>query len=110
MKYYNTTDAEHFRGRSRRGADDPIVIKYAYFMGHEFRDGAPLTNLTAQVDFIASVAAVNNGGVGPESYKVSFKTEARGRTFLMVVGLKCVFIIKEKDNMKVENGFPIFFV
>jgi hypothetical protein len=77
VKYYNVTDAEHFRGRSRRGADDPIVVKYAYFMGHEYHDGAPLTNLTAQVDFIASVAAVNNGGVGPESYKVSFTSEAR---------------------------------
>ena len=71
------------RGRSKRSLGDPYV-KYQYFMVPDFTDGGPLVNLTAQLEFIAAVAAINNGGVGPESYPISFTTEARGKTFVYI--------------------------
>ena len=87
------TDAEHFRGRSRRSLrSNPIEVKYQYFMGHEFTDGGPLSNLTAQVEFIATVAAINNGGVGPESSEIYFLTEARGNKFIWIILMLLCFL------------------
>ena len=63
------------RGRSKRGAGDPIKYEYHYSTNNFF---GTLRNLTAQVEFLAQVAALNSGGMTEEeSEMVSFKTEPR---------------------------------
>ena len=75
IKYWNVTDAEALRGRSKRGAGDPIKFEYQYSTDSFY---GTLRNLTAQVEFFAQVAALNSGGITEEeSEMVSFKTEAR---------------------------------
>lgn len=46
-------------------------------MGEDYSNGVTLSNLTSQVDFLATVAAVNNGGAGPESGLIEFTSSAR---------------------------------
>lgn len=80
VRYWNITNTEHLRGRSgrsRRAASDSIVYKYQTFMGEDYSNGVTLSNLTSQVDFLATVAAVNNGGAGPESGLIEFTSSAR---------------------------------
>lgn len=75
VTYWNTTDAESLRGRSRRAITDPIVYNYAYT---DLSNGISLNNLTAQVEYSATIAAMNRGGFSEEeSPVVSFKTAAR---------------------------------
>ena len=54
-----------------------FVKQYQYFLGPEHSTSGSLVNLTAQLEYLATVAGINNGGIGPESEVVQFMTEAR---------------------------------
>ena len=77
IKYWNITNAESLRGRSKRdtSGSTPIVYQYHYSSNPTF---GTLRNLTAQVEFLATVASLNSGGMTEEeSEAVSFKTDPR---------------------------------
>lgn len=54
------------------------MIRYQYFFGKDHFNGASLVNATADKYHMATVAAINNAGVGPESHIVHFTTAQRG--------------------------------
>ena len=86
MTYWNITDSEAQRGhtpeyfRKRRSIsnDTPYVMLTRLFIGKQYKNGASLTNITADQEFMASIAAVNNGGIGPDSYPLTFTSSERG--------------------------------
>lgn len=93
ITYWNITDSEdnrgftpeYFKRRRRRDAQatlDGYVMKYQYFFGSKFANGANLVNATADQMHQATVAAVNSGGIGPESEMVEFLSAMRSKCFI----------------------------
>ena len=84
VTYWNISDSESQRGhtpqyRKRRSTENNPNINSQFFFGKENSNGASLYNLTAEQNFMATVSAVNNGGVGPESSVIEFTTASRGK-------------------------------
>ena len=99
ITYWNVTDSEDNRGftpkyfdkkkrRKRRDAQatlDGYVMKYQYFFGASFNDGANLVNATAEQLHQATVAALNTGGIGPESKMIEFMTAMRSMLYVFIL-------------------------
>ena len=59
-------------------------MSYQYFFGSKFANGANLVNATSDQMHQATVAAVNSGGIGPESEMVEFLSAMRSKCLILI--------------------------